>query len=135
MDHRFLISCKKARDRFGLGKNLPPEEKHIKVAIIDTGVSIAIDRIRGSIKAGASAVLSKNKEPLPWYTYKDPHGTNLAHIAYSVNPYCFFYIYRIKDGVGDAISPSAAEAVRIFQTTLPAPLSNFQWLPVMDRMS
>ena len=67
-----------------------------KVAILDTGVStFPPDRI----KMGTSFVHDKSSSVLkPWWLPSHEHGTQMADIIRSIDPWCELYIAQITEG-------------------------------------
>lgn len=84
----------------------------IRIAIIDNGT----DKLRGTIHPNIEEGISftkaslDGKRLLPWYTVQDPHGTQMAYLIRTVNPYC--KLLPIRAGtVRDDIDPEFAVKV------------------------
>jgi len=70
----------------------------VKVAIIDNGVDQMHFPLSQSIERGASFVKaggSTEMPYLPWYTAADAHGTQMAYLVHSMNPWCRLFPLRV----------------------------------------
>jgi len=72
----------------------------IRVAVIDTGVDETLldDTFRGI--SGQSFVVEEGKESM-WWIAKELHGTRMAHIIHSLDPFCKLKIYKCGDARTD----------------------------------
>ncbi|KAL4937618.1 hypothetical protein BDV06DRAFT_215742 [Aspergillus oleicola] len=88
-------------------------DTRIKVAIIDNGADKIRSPIGPWIDNGISYVSSDNlgEAPRPWWTVADAHGTQMASLINTVNPYCRLYIARVGKGRADIDPKKAAKAI------------------------
>jgi hypothetical protein len=72
----------------------------VKVAIIDTGVDeTLLDATYRGI-SGESFVIEEGKGSM-WWIAKELHGTRMAHIIHSLDPFCKLIIYKCGDARTD----------------------------------
>ncbi|KAL4969565.1 uncharacterized protein BDV14DRAFT_195830 [Aspergillus stella-maris] len=88
-------------------------DTRIKVAIIDNGADKIRSPIGPWIDNGISYVSSDHlgEAPRPWWTVADAHGTQMASLINTVNPYCRLYIARVGKGRADIDPKKAAKAI------------------------
>ncbi|CAG9975209.1 unnamed protein product [Clonostachys byssicola] len=87
-----------------------PQDRRIKVAIIDNGADRVRFAYRHLIAKGQSYVnaeVTGSDRLLPWWMVSDPHGTQMASLIGQTNPYCSLYVARVGRGRND-IQPEAA---------------------------
>ena len=101
--HRFLGMFRKFPEQDKLHRELRHcldvfVQSKVKVAVIDNGVdqmhfalSQSIDRGASFVRAGGATEVPE----LPWYTAADPHGTQMAYLIHSINPWCRLYPLRV----------------------------------------
>ncbi|KAL4950088.1 hypothetical protein BDW69DRAFT_187706 [Aspergillus filifer] len=92
---------------------LDKPDTRIKVAIIDNGADKIRSPIGPWIDNGISYVSSDHlgEAPRPWWTVADAHGTQMASLINTVNPYCRLYIARVGKGRADIDPKKAAKAI------------------------
>lgn len=73
------------------------KEQRVKIAIIDNGADQMRSTISANIIRGMSFVRSsfEAKSILPWYTPAHPHGTQMADLIHSANPWCELFPLRV----------------------------------------
>jgi hypothetical protein len=81
----------------------------VKVAIIDTGVDeSAFDEYTHSCK-GTSFVRKDNTES-HWWLSSDVHGTQMAKLISSLDPFCQLHIAKVGDHKTDIVSERVVQA-------------------------
>jgi hypothetical protein len=74
------------------------KEQPVKVAIIDNGIDHMQESLCRNIERGMSFVKAGGSTEvpyLPWFTAADPHGTQMAYLIQSMNPWCRLFPARI----------------------------------------
>lgn len=100
--------------------DLKPLRK-IKVALIDTGIVAIEDRksdVRefqpGQIKEGISFVHGADGESeSPWWLPSHEHGSQMADIICSIDPYCELYPAKVANGTSVKGVPSVVDVRRL----------------------
>lgn len=87
------------------------KEQRVKVAIIDNGADQMCTAISANIVRGMSFVRSgyEARSVLPWYTPAHPHGTQMADLIRSVNPWCDLFPLRVASLDNDVNMDAAIE--------------------------
>jgi hypothetical protein len=92
------------------------KDKRVKIAIIDNGIDMSQHRLVENIAGGASFVRcggsTSGTSYLPWYATAGAHGTQMAFLAQSVNPWCKIYALRIGSLQADVDDNAAVEVRR-----------------------
>jgi hypothetical protein len=99
--HKFLESIETPR------AGLRPQQRRIKIAIIDNGIDKWQDAISENIKHGVSYASRANGKLLPWFTAAHAHGTHMASLIRKINPYCDLYIFRVSS-LREGMDPNKA---------------------------
>lgn len=86
----------------------------IKIAVIDTGVSIfelPAQKIHDPV--GKSFVEDSGDPDSHWHSPQCSHGTKLAQLIYRFNPFCKLYVAKVQTGPSpDSVDVGAAIKVR-----------------------
>jgi hypothetical protein len=75
--------------------------KHVKVAVIDTGVDLSDKKLAISVEEGKgkSFVYTKTERnqhrESPWYLASEAHGTQMASLILDIDPLCHLYIAKV----------------------------------------
>ncbi|QYS93801.1 Peptidase_S8 domain-containing protein [Trichoderma simmonsii] len=89
--------------------------KRTKVALIDSGVVVVRGRhgenlnddvystLEHRIKGGISLV-SKDDEEYTWWNATEPHGTQMAALICTLNPFCDLYVVKVAESNGSGIT-------------------------------
>jgi len=88
------------------------DNRPIKIAVLDNGADKIRSTLKEHIQKGVSFVtanLDGDNRILPWWMVADPHGTQMASLITSVNPFCRLYIARVGTGRKDILPERAAQ--------------------------
>lgn len=91
----------------------------VKVAVIDNGVDQMHFALSQSIERGASFVRAGGATEvpeLPWYTAADPHGTHMAYLIHTINPWCRLFPLRVGTMQKDIDADAAVKVITHINT-------------------
>lgn len=84
----------------------------IRVALIDTGVDETLLDASFCNSKGASFV-SDGQSESPWWFARTKHGTYMAHVIHSIDPYCEFRFASVGETKRDFAADRVARVSRI----------------------
>ncbi|EXJ88024.1 hypothetical protein A1O1_04951 [Capronia coronata CBS 617.96] len=90
-------------------------DRPVRIAVLDNGADKIRSTLKQHIEKGVSFVTANSdgdNRILPWWMVADPHGTQMASLITSANPFCRLYIARVGTGRKDILPERAAQAVK-----------------------
>jgi len=88
------------------------DKQRVKIAVLDNGFDHMGSNISSCVASGRSFVKVGSTQDgpyLPWFTAADRHGTQMAHLIFSVNPWCVLYLARVACLRRDVDADAAAK--------------------------
>jgi hypothetical protein len=128
--HRWLDCMDRFADEIQ-NITVPPTENDllkndIKVALIDDGVDLYAETLRGKVRGGESFDRGGLREngPSPYYTSATGHGTVMADMICRVCPVAKLYVYKLEThaGVNPATGARTHEQISVESATAVRPL-------------
>jgi hypothetical protein len=84
-----------------------------RVAVLDTGVDISNELLKGQIEKGFSFVEFGDPPcESPWWLASDHHGTQMASVIRAIDPNCKLFIAKVGIDRRHVIDPSNVLDVR-----------------------